>query len=237
MKLKSKVIKYGMDEDSFIVESLKPARLYVPEWYKKTPSFIGSGKPEVRPQRSNKTMKLCVPFLDSMLTGYIVELWQDIEVVRNKENGEFNIYWNEQPDVVTDRNSELNPNLPVPAGHMTTHFIWKTQLSIQTPLGYSCLVTHPMNRFDLPFTTLSAVVDTDINPLARGSLPFFLKEDFEGIISKGTPIYQVIPFKRENWVAKEDSKMHKLSQKITRMGNAVSHGFYKKTGWSRKSYG
>jgi hypothetical protein len=236
MRLKSKVIKYGSDEDSFIVEGLKPARLYVPEWYKKTPKFIGSGKPEIRSQGNNKTMKLCVPFLDSMITGYVVELWQDIEIVRDKKNDTFNIHWNEKPDVVTDRNPEVSPYLPVPSGHMATHFIWRTQSSIQTPRGYSCLITHPLNRFDLPFTTLSAVVDTDVNPMGKGSLPFFLKEDFEGIIPKGTPIYQVIPFKRESWTAKEDSKMHKLSQKITHMSNAVSHGFYKKTGWSRKQY-
>ena len=37
------------------------------------------------------------------------------------------------------------------------HNLW----SIEAPEGYSLLFTHPVNRFDLPFTTLSGLVDCD----------------------------------------------------------------------------
>jgi hypothetical protein len=50
----------------------------------------------------------------------------------------------------------------------------------------------------LPFFTLSGVTDTDT---WGGSdvLNFALKKDFEGVIPAGTPIVQIIPFRRETW--------------------------------------
>lgn len=235
MNLKSRKIKFGSDEDSLIISGLKPSRQFIPDWYKKAVPFSGSGKPEIRLNYSNKALKLCMPFLDSMQTGYIVELWQDVEVIRG-EDGSFEIAWPTQPEVLTSRPTEAASTLPIPAGYMDTHFIWNTPVSIETPPGYSILVTHPLNRHDLPFITLSGVVDTDVNPMGKGSLPFFLREDFVGIIPKGTPIFQVIPFKRESWVSEEDKEMHKKANVATRLAKAVTHGFYKNTGWSRKDY-
>ena len=37
------------------------------------------------------------------------------------------------------------------------HNLW----TIEAPEGYSVLFTHPVNRFDLPFTTLTGMVDCD----------------------------------------------------------------------------
>ena len=37
------------------------------------------------------------------------------------------------------------------------HNLW----TIEAPAGYSLLFTHPANRFDLPFTTLTGLVDCD----------------------------------------------------------------------------
>jgi hypothetical protein len=48
---------------------------------------------------------------------------------------------------------------------------------------------------------LPAIVDTDKHPIMV-NFPFFLKENFSGVIPYGTPIVQVIPFKRENWKSK-----------------------------------
>ena len=73
---------------------------------------------------------------------------------------------------------------------------------IKTPPGYSTMFTAPFCRSsaDLPMHALSGVVETDrmqdvINfPMAiRRPLPF--------VISKGTPLVQAIPFKRNDWNA------------------------------------
>ena len=42
------------------------------------------------------------------------------------------------------------------------------------------------------------MVDTDKYPIPV-HFPFLLKKNFEGLIKQGTPIIQVIPFKRESW--------------------------------------
>ena len=55
-----------------------------------------------------------------------------------------------------------------------------------------------MNRFDLPFYTMSGIVESDIWGLPVFTA-FFLQKDFIGVIPKGTPIFQIIPFKRDDW--------------------------------------
>lgn len=60
------------------------------------------------------------------------------------------------------------------------------------------LFMHPANRFDLPFTTLTGMVDCDsyhdlfVNIPARWSDPAF-----RGVLKRGTPIAQCIPVRRE----------------------------------------
>jgi hypothetical protein len=72
--------------------------------------------------------------------------------------------------------------------------------TIESPPGYSLLITHPVNRQDLPFTTLTGLVDTDrykdnfINFPARWRDPAF-----NGVLPKGTPIAQCLPVKRAIW--------------------------------------
>ena len=94
---------------------------------------------------------------------------------------------------------------------------------------------HPSQRHDLPFFTLTAIVDTDKFP-NKLHLPFFIKEGFEGIIEAGTPIAQIIPIKRDVWKSEKKSfqeKTHIL------YNNAMQINFiraYKNKIWSRKVY-
>jgi len=69
------------------------------------------------------------------------------------------------------------------------------------------------------------------------SFPFYLRKDFEGIIKKGTPIAQVIPFKRETWqseiVPYGNDKNIKHSRDILK---STIDRAYKKNYWSKKKY-
>jgi hypothetical protein len=73
--------------------------------------------------------------------------------------------------------------------------------TIELPRGFSLFVTHPINRIDLPFHTLTGVVDSDlyrdnfINFPAR-----WMDPQFSGVLGKGTPVAQCIPIRREDWV-------------------------------------
>lgn len=230
-KKKKQVIKFAAVHP--YVELPTPAKKHVPEWYRKTPKYTdGASSPNVKtPERGNLGMKACIPFLDAFITGYTVTLWQDVKV--EIVDGVTNFAWSAAPDVLTGRSSEQS--FPVPHGHAEGQYVWLIPFIIETPPGYSVLITHPLNRFDLPFTTLSAVVDSD-KVLPSGNCPFYLKEGFEGIIEAGTPLYQVIPFKRDDWTSeKDESLVQKDGQRKYDM-NRVFSGNYKKNIWSKKNY-
>jgi hypothetical protein len=77
----------------------KPAKNYLPEWYKNIKPFH-TNPPEFNDLgRPNRTVKMCVPFADSMISGYIQESWQDIniDILKNKD-GSIDFYYNYPTD-------------------------------------------------------------------------------------------------------------------------------------------
>jgi hypothetical protein len=125
----------------------------------------------------------------------------------------------------------------VPHEHHPMHYGWKIPWHCETPPGYSILITHPHNRHDLPFTTLSGIIDSD-DWNAPVFTAFFLKRNFMGTIKKGTPIFQVFPFKRENWEMSLDySKEDIVQKKIKEEKRRISiYSYYKDFVWKRKTY-
>jgi hypothetical protein len=209
------------------VKILEPTKKYLPEWYKQIPNFY-NGESNIRIKdgdTTNATVKACMPFLDTFLTGYTATLWQDLEVTR--KDGLSSLKWRTAPEVAGARGPNPHSTFPVPLGCSNEEFVWKSPFIIETIPGYDLLLTHPLNRYDLPFTTLSGIVAGEI--LANGSVPFYLKEGFEGIIEKGTPIFQIIPIKRESWSSEEDSSLLKKGERFEQESLMTITGWYKKT--------
>ncbi len=74
------------------------------------------------------------------------------------------------------------------------HNLW----TIEAPDGYALLFTHPVNRFDLPFTTLTGLVDCDRYHDNWIHFPAHWHDlNFSGVLPKGTPVAQCLPVKRE----------------------------------------
>jgi hypothetical protein len=208
------------------------AKTHVPQWYKDSERFIG-GKPVLHPE-ANSGLKLCAPFLDALTTGYCLNLPYDLLVEQNEE-GPY-ITWRGKHKPLTARNGTYrNHTLPTPVGFSETHFAWNLNVSLRLEDGYSALVTHPLNRMDLPFYTLSGVVDLDWD-MYGGSLPFFISNVFEGIIERGTPIAQIIPFKREDWKAEHKPGLQKAADINLNRSLSVISGWYKQGFWKRKTY-
>ena len=94
-----------------------------------------------------------------------------------------------------------------------------------------------MNRYDLPFYTLSGVVDSD-----SWGLPvffsFFVKRNFIGTIPKGTPVMQFFPFKRDSWEIEIDDSNEIIEEEEFKAENirTVVTGYYKKDIWKRKNF-
>ena len=123
----------------------------------------------------------------------------------------------------------------MPIGCHEDTFVWIFPTAIKLPKGYSALITHPLNRFDLPFVVASGIID-DGYAMAKGNYPFFIKKDFNGIIKQGTPIAQVLPFKRESWVSEDDPLILGEAMLNHKKATAVLFGWYKNTFWRKKQY-
>lgn len=204
-----------------ITESPVPARTVIPDWYKK-----------IMPARDNPNIKACPPFLESLTHGYIQKTWADIYVQETSEG--ITIDARHQQNIV---NYRVPNDLPEMHGYLHFQFLWNSVWSPVFPPNFSGLVVHPLNRIDLPFYTFSGVVEYDeFQHVPHGNLPFYLKAGFTGLIPKGTPMYQLIPFARDNWEASN----RKFDQEFwdKRMGEKAldPHNFYKKNIWKKKEF-
>jgi len=224
--------------DEFIYNSTQgpvPAKTLIPDWYKdmpthhtKTPVFEEHGN-------QNATFKQCMPFFDSFTFGYIMLTPCDIMVEKNFDGSNVNVYTHSMFNVVGDRGGPRPNSLPIPKDYYQNEFTWLTHWEAKTPKGYSSLYTHPINRPELPFYTISGVMDTD-KWYITGNHPFIIKKGFEGIIPLGTPMMSIIPFKRDNWESNFrpiDTMEHDVLQsKVRRHATAG----YRKECWSKKEF-
>lgn len=225
---KKPVLEYESLTTAPIKNLIVSAKNFIPDWYKKIPNYeMPKGK---------KTAKLCMPFLDSFLTGYMITLPYDIYVTI--ENDVPYLHWpntmpdNQQPSV---RESPADLKL-VPFNHYPIEFVWTSNVSWTIPKGFSALFTHPLNRHDLPFTTLSAVIDGGLVLSPTNNIPFYIKHGFEGLIPQGTPIAQIIPFRQENWKSKNKIGLAKVGELHNDLSLLFFKGWYKKTFWTKKHY-
>jgi hypothetical protein len=212
-----------------------PAKRFIPEWYKNSETtFINPEDPQ---QQEVAGVKKCVPFVDAMLSGYVLTTPMDIFVSKN-DDGSLKLGWNSSDifkDFVSERPKALGEHMPRPAGHCPNHLSFKGFWGFRTPKGWSTLVVHPLNRHDLPFTITSGIMDSD-KYSTSGNIPFFMKEDFVGVIPAGTPFAQLIPIKRESWksVANDQGLVYLDSlqgETVRTPGKS-----YKKLFWQRKEY-
>ena len=228
--MKKKLIKFASEQD--FIDIPKPASKHFPEWFKKSNLYVIEGESKAI---SQKTFKHCLPFMDSLTSGYIQELWADIEIIQ--KNGEPIIYWkNNGAEVIGEKTPGSYGEMTPPPGYSKRMFGFLHNSYLKTPPGYSVLITQPFNRSDLPFYALAGIVDTDKHPMYPGSYPIFIKEGFEGIIPKGTPILQIIPFKRESWSAVNDNNLLSEGRMTKKVSQLFLEFWYKKNAWFKKDY-
>jgi hypothetical protein len=178
-----------------ILEKPFPAVKIKTKWLRDLPNYISKNKIDDFGNPTS-TVKKCMPFLDAKNAGYYIPLPTDVWV-ENDKTGNIRVKW-ATPDfeMVSNHNYLQVENYPIPSGFDKSVFKWENQWIVKTPRKWSCLFTHPIHFDELPFMSLTGLVDTDKFP-EPVNFPFFIKKDFEGLIPKGTPIIQVIPFKRE----------------------------------------
>lgn len=180
----------------------KPASNFIPKWYEESKSYINDEKIPPMNGGTNATIKRCMPIFDSMVSGYIiptiVDIWvKQVIVEENSEKKQPHYEW-PSFDAIEFHPIQQVPNYPNNTGHTVAYPKWINPWSIKTPPGYSTFFVQPLHRKS-NFTIIPGVVDTDkYNPPVN--FPFILNDiNFEGLIPAGTPMVQVIPFKRDSW--------------------------------------
>jgi hypothetical protein len=223
--------------DNSILNSPEPSKNHVPEWYKKTKEFTKENTgPSLEFDKSlllNTTIKKCLPVFDAITSGYIavsdVDIYVDID--SNKEQV---FIWPSGPGV--DSHLFLQAEKHPEANKKNNFPRWQIPWSVSTPNGYSCLFIPPMHR-DNVFEILPGVVDTDQYPMQL-TFPFIMKDKkFKGIIPQGTPIAQIIPFKRDSW--KMEFGNEKMRNTFNKKEQSLSSLFldrYKRLFWKEKQY-
>lgn len=181
---------------------IAPASRHYPQWYKDA---------RVHPKDDTSdaakgSFKKCGPFTDSFSLGYMMPLQKDVKIAFVNGVRKVSSFVAVDPVLGPSEGLKNNPTLPIPSGFSSEGFAWKTKNIINIPEGYKALLTHPLNRYDLPFITLSAVINGGFT-LQTGNVPVLLKDDFEGTISAGTPIFQIILFKNEEWISEIDPSL------------------------------
>lgn len=227
-----KFVKFFTDDEKYLFGKPVLAKRMLPMWYKKAESdykLPGEDQPRAG-------VKKCMPFVDSMISGYFLTTPFDITVTHLDDGSIFF----EMPETVVgkfieERPKELGHTIPRPPGFAPNSLAFKGFWGWKTPKGYSSLVTHPLNRGDLPFHVLSGIMDSD-EYYSAGNVPFFIKEDFQGVIPAGTPFAQIIPIKRESWTMID--KEPRLREKSKFLGYLVrtKEYSYKRIMWHRKEY-
>ncbi|MBX2805702.1 MAG: hypothetical protein KTR19_07010 [Hyphomicrobiales bacterium] len=172
------------------------AKCGLPDWLREMPANTWS---EVAGAQV-RTLKHCPPFIDAMSYGVLMPLTCDLSV----KDGAFR--WESPLPVIEGGNvgrSPIGAHVPeqgsgAPFGD-SSQFIVKfmNYWSIETPKGWSVLFSHPANRHDLPFRTLTGIVDCDAFALGLVHFPAIWTEpDFDGVLPAGTPVAQCYPILR-----------------------------------------
>lgn len=243
-------IEFSTHEDYFETKEDYPIpiKLNIPEWYKKLEHSV-----------SKITIKGCMPFLDSLTTGYLLKMPQDLHIRHNVDNtnekgfkfkdgfqtyglhDHTNILWSKKINLNSDlqiHNIKQLEGSPLLEKNKNLPFYkilnpWK----IKTPKGYSCLFVSPLNNSDDRFSIISGIVDTDTFP-NEINFPIVINGDkypvLETTIKKGTPYVQVIPFKRENWKMKLKSRTQKEVENSRIFFGLKLLNIYKEKYWNKK---
>lgn len=217
-----KRIKFHSANPQYDIARPFPASRFTPEWYRKMKS--------VSTDRIN-TVKRCVPFLDALTSGYVISLPVDVYYDPDRQGFEAMAAF----PVVSGHAQSQTEDVVLQAEWDSQPYKWINNWHIKTPKGYSCLFVHPLNRDDLPFHSFTGIVDTDKHPVIV-HFPFVMRKDFKGLIPAGTPLIQVIPFKRDDWAMDidDEGKPHEYAHEYQVFNDPL--GWYRHKFWSKKKY-
>lgn len=224
----------------------EPSVLNIPEWYKNVPNPS---------DHLDRTIKMCKPFLDSLIAGYILKNPLDQKINFNVPNINKN---NKLDTWIETVNDAVLHNLKIEANYnigdefhpirqldgMKCPYVKQNQgyniykilnpWTIHVPKGYSVLFLPPINRPQDKFEILSGIVDSyDEMPT---NFPCVFKKQGSWILKKGDPIASVFPFKKENWqmMIKEETSEKRVKGFFNAARSLTK--YYRNNFWNKKQW-
>jgi hypothetical protein len=164
----------------------RPAKHFIPKWFKDIPSSaIG-------------TVKDCPSFPDYFSQGYIIPMWSDVTLKKNKDGWEWfssssKIKWDTHLDPQFLDYTIANFN------GIDGQFVFKAESPwrVITPPGWSVFQLPLFYHFNQQWSVLPGIIDTDIHHEINQQVLYHGNGEVVKI-SAGDPFVLYIPFKRSN---------------------------------------
>lgn len=211
--------------DEGVIAPPVPAKSYIPDWFRKLPAV---DEARVSPTDTGLTVKRCMPFLDAMNTGWIIPLPATVRLAIKENGRQIEAGWDFDRTLVSYHGDHQVKGHPW-GGRAACKFhnFW----TIATPPGWSCLFVNPLNRPNGLFDVIAGVVDTDTYT-APVHFPFFpIGPDGLHVIEKGSPMVQVIPFRRDSVELPADIRAETPEETAAR--TTVTRNTLASPGWYR----
>jgi len=168
---------------------------YMPDWWHKTPIRRSSAR-LLEVDAGN--IKNCPGIKDYFAEGYILPMWTDLILYYDSDVDEWGYRVSDEKFKVSTHNgSQYLDYVPHKTMGENSYFIFKlaSPWKLFTPKGYSSYQLPAFYHFNKDFSAAPGVRDTDM--YHQLNLQILIHSDKKEIfIPRGTPLAQIVPFKR-----------------------------------------
>lgn len=213
--------QYGGDFMKFCINKAK-----LPEWYKKSESFIEKSTLPYAKDKS-MTIKKCTPVLDFLSSGLTLSLPFAIYANGKYPNREISSTLQGGACQLGHHHPGQLQNFPISSVYDPNPLKIDFPFYIEAPPGYSALFINSIPYKEWPLLFVEAIVQSDKYKGAV-NFPFLIRKDFEGKIDAGTEFMRVFFIKREELELIYNNKINPETSTHATLVQSLGAGFYKK---------
>ena len=196
-----------------VYSPIKPAREFFPEKFEELPTVYAEGEYQ---KTTGFSLKVCPGIRDYMSNGFVIPAWCDMHIKIT----------NEVPEIIySDFDVKKMYHFADQMGDfLDTKFPVRTPIKLDNPWftytkkGWSMLWL-PMSFHENPyFEALAGIIDHDKGP-GKTPINIMLKTDQDFTIEQGTPLVQLVPFKRQVITAYTGNIRNKTIDRYNALGS------------------
>ena len=204
----------------------KPAKYYMPSWFKDIPAFYEEGA----------TARHCPAFPDFFSNGYILPMWVDCILSYDKDNDTWS--WKTASDQFTfdaHNNKQFLDYTKIQFSGVDGQFVFKavSPWRIVTPPGWSVLQLPLFYHFNKEWSVLPGTIDTDIHSFTNQQILYHGDGKKEIKINRGDPLVLYLPYKRDSILdldvryQTEDDRKNFVKNNLEFSSKFIPNGIYR----------